>query len=251
MVARIVDWLFTVPFLLAFGGILLIFDPLQRIARLFGQHPQELVAGALQVSLVWAFRIAGTRIRVDRSPDVREDASYLFIANHQSLFDIPIFGAVLFSNYPKYISKKELAKWIPSISYNLRRGGNSLIDRGDRDQATTAIRRLGASVTERGVSAVLFPEGTRARQGRLRAFKRAGALALFESAPNVPVVAVTIDESWRLLQNNLMPVPFGTRIRMSIGDPIERRPDEDPIELLADVHRQIATNLETWRKERG
>jgi lysophospholipid acyltransferase (LPLAT)-like uncharacterized protein len=64
-------------------------------------------------------------------------------------------------------------------------------------------------------------------------------------------VAITIDESWRLLQNNLMPVPFGTRIRMSIGDPIERRPDEDPIELLAEVHRQIATNLETWRKERG
>lgn len=248
---RFLDWVFTVPFLMAFGATLLVFDLPQRIARLFGQRPQEIVAGYLQVALVWVFRLAGTRLCVERSPRVLEDGSYLFISNHQSLFDIPIFGAVLFSNFPKYVSKRELASWIPSISYNLRRGGNALIDRGDRAQATEAIRALGRQVCERGVSAVLYPEGTRARHGELASFKPAGARALLESAPEVPVVPITIDESWRLLRFNLMPVPFGTRIRMHIGEPIERRPEEDPIALLAEVRRRIEEDLESWRAERN
>ena len=247
---RLLDWVFTIPFLIGFAATLLVFDPFQRIARLFGQRPQEYVAGALQVALVWVFGLAGTKLKVDRSPLASEGGSYLFISNHQSLFDIPIFGAVLFSNFPKYVSKRELANWIPSISYNLRRGGNALIDRGDRGQATEEIRALGRQVCERGVSAVLYPEGTRARDGELAAFKPTGARALLESAPGVPVVPVTIDGSWRLLRFNLMPVPFGTQIRMKIGEPIERGPDEDPVALLAAVRKEIEGNLESWRAGR-
>jgi 1-acyl-sn-glycerol-3-phosphate acyltransferase len=250
MKPRLIDWVFTVPFLLAFGGTLLVFDPLQRVARLFGQRPQEIVAGYLQITLVHVFRLAGTKLEVDRSPLVQENTAYLFISNHQSMFDIPIFGALLFSNFPKYVSKRELASWIPSISYNLRRGGNALIDRSNRGQATQAIRELGQQVRERGVSAVLYPEGTRARRGRLASFKTAGARALLSSAPDTPVVPITIDESWRLLRYNLTPVPFGTQIRVRIGDPIERSPDEDPLAIVEDVRKQIESNLEGWRAER-
>lgn len=251
MALRILSWVLTVPFLIAFGGALLIFDPLQRIARLFGQRPQERVAGALQVALVAAFRLAGTRVEVEHSSLVRPNSPYLFISNHQSLFDIPILGAALFSNYPKYVSKIELAKGIPSISYNLRRGGNAIIDRDDRDQAMAAIRELGVQVVERGVSAVIYPEGTRARKGKLRTFRSAGAIALFESAPGIPVVSVTIDGSWELLQYNLLPVPFGTRVRVKIGDPIERKPEDDPSAIIQASRAEIAATLEAWRSEEG
>ena len=244
---RVVDWLFTLPFLLAFGLLLLIFDPPQRIARLFGQRPQEIVAGALQVSLTWALRLCGARIEVERSPELENGTGYLVIANHQSLFDIPILGSLLFSNFPKYVSKRELARWIPSISYNLRRGGNTLIDRSDRSQATLAIRELGESAQARCVSAVIYPEGTRARGGELGAFKRAGALALMESAPQLALVPLAIDGSWHLLRFNLLPVPFGARIRVYIGAPIERRPDEDRHALLKDVREQIESVLTRWR----
>lgn len=247
---RPIDWLVTPLFLLAFGTTLLVFDPLQRVARLFGQRPQEYVAGALQVALVKVFGLAGTKLLVERSPRVLPNTPYLFISNHQSMFDIPIFGAVLFSNFPKYVSKRELASWIPSISYNLRRGGNALIDRDDRGQATDAIRALGRQVVERGVSAVLYPEGTRARQGALASFKPAGARALLTSAPEVPVVPIAIDESWRLLRFNLLPIPFGTTIHMHIGDPIERSPDEDPLALLEQVRELIASDLDAWRSKR-
>jgi 1-acyl-sn-glycerol-3-phosphate acyltransferase len=251
MRGRPVDWIFTVPFLISFGAILLVFDPLQRVARLFGQRPQEWVAGWLQIALVQAFRLVGTRLRVDRSSSVLPHTSYLFIANHQSMFDIPILGALLFSNFPKYVSKRELAHWIPSISYNLRRGGNAIIDRGDREQATRAIRELGARVRERGVSAVIYPEGTRARAGELGRFRPAGALALLEAAPETPVVPVAIDESWRLLRFNLLPVPFGTRIRVHIGDPIASHLDADSSVLLHEARQEIQKKLDEWRSGSG
>jgi 1-acyl-sn-glycerol-3-phosphate acyltransferase len=246
---RLVDWLVTPPFLLGFGGTLLLFDPLLRIASLASLRAQELVAGVLQVILLQVFRLAGTRVIVEREPGARPDAPCLVIANHQSLFDIPIFGAVFFRSYPKFISKRELARGLPSISFHLRCGGHAIIDRADRDGAVLAIRALARQARERGVTAVIFPEGTRARRGELGTFKPAGALALLEAAPDVPVVAVAIDRSWQLLRFNLLPIPFGTRVRVRIGAPIARRPDEDRAALLDEARVQIEASLARWRSD--
>jgi 1-acyl-sn-glycerol-3-phosphate acyltransferase len=244
---RLRDWLFTIPFLLSFGLILLVFDVAQRVARLFGRRPHEYVVGALQVCLVRAFAICGTRLEIERSLLVRPHTPYVIVANHQSLFDIPIFGAVFFTNFPKYVSKRSLARWIPSISYNLRRGGNALIDRGDPEQAVEAIQTLASEVRARGVSAVIFPEGTRARCGELGKFRPRGTLALLEAAPETAVVPVCIDQSWRLLRHNLLPVPFGTRVHVWIGDPIPRHRNEDREALLAVVEDQICAALHGHR----
>ena len=246
---RFVDWLLTLPFLAAFGGVLLVFDPVQRIARLFGPRPHEVVTGAMQRCLLWAFAVCGTRLAVERSPRIRPWTPYLIVANHQSMFDVPIFGGLLFSNFPKYVSKRSLARWIPSISYNLRRGGNAVIDRNDREQALAAIRALGREVQERGVSAVIYPEGTRARAGELGEFKPGGFLELLAAAPEVEVLPVAIDNSWKLLRHNLLPVPFGTRVRIFMGDPIARRAGEDGTELLRRVRDQIGAVLDRWRAD--
>jgi 1-acyl-sn-glycerol-3-phosphate acyltransferase len=245
--ARLLDWILSVPFLIAFGAILVVFDPLQRAARLFGPRPHEIVVAWLQTALVAACRLCGTRLEVERSPRVRPHTPYLLIANHQSMFDIPILGSLLFTNYPKYVSKRELSHWIPSISYNLRRGGNALIDRADREQAVQEIRALGERAQARGVSVVIYPEGTRSRAGELKPFKPAGAITLLRAAPALEVVPVTIDESWRLLCHNLLPVPFGTRIRVHFGDPIPRRDDEDPAQMLDAAREEIETTLLRWR----
>lgn len=245
--ARALDWVFSLPFLLAFGALLVVFDPLQRIARLFGQRPQEIVVGSLQTALVAACRICGTRFEVERSPRVRPNTPYLLIANHQSMFDIPILGSLLFTNYPKYVSKRELAHWIPSISYNLRRGGNALIDRADRAQAVDEIRALGERAQARGVSVVIYPEGTRSRAGELKPFKPAGTITLLDAAPALEVVPVAIDASWRLLCHNLLPVPFGTRIRVRFADPIPRGPENDATRILAQAQAEIESTLLRWR----
>src|SRR4029453_5904763 len=70
-------------------------------------------------------------------------------------------------------------------------------------------RRVGRG----GLSAMIFPEGTRARVGELGAFKPGGTTALLEEAPDTPVVPVAIDQSWRLLAHNFLPVPWGVRGR--------------------------------------
>jgi len=117
-VRAVLSWIGTALFLPVFGAILVVFDVAQRVARLFGQRPQEYVAGALQVALVAAFRVCGTRLVVERAAGFRPHTSYVVISNHQSMFDIALIGALLFSNFPKYVSKRELGRWIPSVSYS-------------------------------------------------------------------------------------------------------------------------------------
>ena len=106
----LLSWLSTLVFLPVFGLVMVGFDVAQRVARLFGQRPQEYVAGALQWTLVRVFRLCDTRLVVERSPQVRPSECYIIISNHQSMFDIPILGSLFFSNFPKYISKRSLGR---------------------------------------------------------------------------------------------------------------------------------------------
>jgi 1-acyl-sn-glycerol-3-phosphate acyltransferase len=244
----VLSWLTTLVFLPAVGGVLVVFDVAQRAAWLFSARAQEYVAGAVQWVLVRTFGICGTRLLVERDPELQSWTPYIIVSNHQSMFDIVILGSLLFSNFPKYISKRSLGRWIPTVSFNLRVGGHVLIDRGDAPQAIVAIRALGRRVREGRCSAMIFPEGTRARVGELGRFKPAGTLALLEEAPATPVVPVTIDESWRLLRHNYLPVPFGTRVKVHLGAPIARGPGEDPETLLEHVRDEIASTLARWRR---
>jgi 1-acyl-sn-glycerol-3-phosphate acyltransferase len=245
--ARFLDWPATLLLAVAFGLTLVVFEVIQRIAKLFGKRAHDWAVACMGTSLVTVFRITGLRLSIDRSPLVRPRTSYLVVSNHQSMFDIALLLHVLFTNFPKFVSKRELARRIPSVSYNLRCGGNCIIDRDDAGQAVEAITALGRRVEEHGVSAVIFPEGTRARHGELGPFKPRGTLALLAAAPHTAILPVTIDDSWRLMQSNFWPIPFGVRVRVRIDDPIPRRPDEDLPVVLDAVRARIATNLAAMR----
>jgi 1-acyl-sn-glycerol-3-phosphate acyltransferase len=244
----LLDWTATLLFLPLFLSILLVFEVIQRSAKTFGKRPHDYAVAGLCTSLVEAFRIAGLRLEIERSPRVARRRPYVIISNHQSMFDIALLGHLFFTNFPKFVSKRELARRIPSVSYNLRRGGNALIDRDDADQALAAIAALGARVERNGVSAVIFPEGTRARHGELRAFKPRGSLALLAAAPATAVVPVTIENSWRLMQSNFLPIPFGVRVRVRIGDPIARSPGDETA-VLEQAREEITATLQAMRGE--
>jgi len=243
---RVLDWLVTVPVLVGFGGSLLFYDIAGRVARLFGRRPFEWTMACLQRTLVEVFRLTGTRLEVDRHPAIRPHTGYALVSNHQSLFDIALIGGLLFSNYPKYVAKQELARGIPSISLNLRHGGNAVIDRKDRRQAVTAIREVAAQAQERNVSVVIFPEGTRSRDGELQPFKTAGTRVMLEAADRLPVVPVAIDGSWRLLARNLFPVPFRSRVRIRFGRPIDRVA-HDAAEVAEQARAWIESTVTSWR----
>ena len=245
---RIRDWIFTIPFLIAFGFGFAFFDILGRIVRPFGLRGFEYVMASLQRYLMATFKLCGTKIIVERSPLIRGHTGYAIVSNHQSLLDIVMIGGLLYTNFPKYVAKKELSRGIPSISLNLRWGGNALIDRKDRVQAFRAIKEVAKRAQERQVSVVIFPEGTRSRDGRLKEFKRGGTAMMLSAADRLPVVPVTISGSWRLAEENMFPVPFGCEVRIRFGDPIDRHPD-DVDELLTTVHEKIRSTLEAWGEE--
>lgn len=246
--ARVLDWPATLLLAVAFGLVLLVFEPLQWLAKAFGKRPHDWMVACLGTALVATFRLTGLRISVDRSPAVMPRTPYLIVSNHQSMFDIALLLHLFFTNFPKFVSKRELARRIPSVSYNLRRGGNSLIDRDDPEQAVGAITELGRRVEAHGVSAVIFPEGTRARHGELKPFKHKGTATLFASAPSTAIVPVTLDGSWRLMQRNFWPVPFGVHMRVRIGDPIARGPGEDHVAMVDAVRARIAEDLARMRE---
>lgn len=242
---RAIDWIFTVPFLLLFGLTLGLYDIVGRLARLFGIRPFEYVMAALQRTLLWVYRVAGTRLSVERHPDIEPGKGYVIVSNHQSMLDIVLIGGLLFTNFPKYVAKKELGRWIPAISLNLRRGGNAVIDRKDRRQALRAIGKMAEDAQERGVSVVIFPEGTRSRDGKLGSFAEAGPRHLLKAASELPVITAVVDGAWKI--HKLLPISFGTKVRVRFGAPILREAGEDLSEIVARTRQEIAETLDTWR----
>lgn len=240
------DWILTVPTLLVFGLTVVFFDIFGRICLLFGLRPFEWSMGVAQKVLIKVFAISGTTLTVEGGEHL-ERGGILVVSNHQSMFDIPIFGGVMFHNYPKFVAKKELAKGIPSVSLHLSKAPHAIIDRRDRAQATEAIKACASLAQERETAVVLFPEGTRSRDGSLGAFKDAGATAMFQGAPDLPVMPAAIDGSWRIFMHNMKPIPFGTKVRIRFGEPIARHAGESAAELLDRCHDFIETTLDEWR----
>lgn len=187
-------------------------------------------------------RVLGTRIHVEFERPVPLHRPLIVISNHQSVFDIPLLMWYLRDYHPVFVAKKELGKWIPSVSCTLRTNGSVLIDRKDAAQAIPAIRELGAQIERRQIAACIFPEGTRARDGNMKKFKTSGVMALLENAPSALVVPVAISGSWRLVQHSLLPIPVGTRVYVDVLAPIEPA-SVQPAELNSNVEKLIRAKL--------
>jgi len=241
------DWACSVVFVVVFGLSMVVWDVALRCAGLFGKRPETYVAGALQWWLLKLLAACGIGFELERSPRIERGRSYIVVSNHQSMFDMPIHGSIFFWNFPKYIAKVELSRWIPSVSFHLRHGGHAIIDRRDRTSAVKAIEKLAREVVDEGFTAVIFPEGTRGKAGLLRRFKPAGTVALLKQAPDAQVVPVCIDESWRLMARGMLPIPVGTTLKAWVGDPIPRSADEDPYAIVADCEAQIQRAMARMR----
>ncbi len=228
-------------FWVGFGGTLARYEVEGRWALRKGLEEFEWSMARLQRSLVTAFRSFGADLVVERDPAVQEHAAYLMISNHQSLLDIPLIGGILFSNLPKYVAKKELASGIPAISLNLRHGQHAVIDREAPHQAIAEITGLGERSQARGTSAVIFPEGTRSRDGRIKRFKQRGARTLLAAAPDLPVVPIALTGSWRF--NTIPPYPVGEQVFVRIGAPIARA-DRDDKSVLAEAETWIRAHVD-------
>lgn len=238
---KILSWIITIPFLIVFGMTLLVFDVAGRIVRPFSLRGFEWTMGSLQWTILGVYRLFGTRIDIERPDDVLPRTAYAILSNHQSLLDIAMIGGTLVSNFPKYVAKNELRNWIPSVSLNLRWGQHALIDRDDPRQALRAIQEMARRAQERGVSACIFPEGSRSRDGHLLPFKTAGPKVMLRAANQLPVVPAIVSGSWRL--NRFWPFRPGSRVVIRFGSPISRTPGDES-EVLTTVENWMSAQLQ-------
>ncbi|HAS38896.1 MAG TPA: 1-acyl-sn-glycerol-3-phosphate acyltransferase [Microscillaceae bacterium] len=245
---KILGWVLLPFFAIAFLGSLVFFELVQRVAYFgFGYQTHKRSIDALQLCLINSLRVVGTRFRTKRLPQkLPTDRPLIIISNHQSMFDIPLLIWIFRRNHPKFVSKKELGKGIPSISFNLKYGGSVLIDRKDREQATAKIGELGQYIEKHNRTACIFPEGTRSRDGALKPFKTTGIKTLLQHAPSALVVPVAISGSWELLKYKLKPLPFGVKYQTQVLDPIEpSQYSADEIVQMAESRIRKAMGQET------
>ena len=219
---KAIGWLLTPLHLVLFIVVLLIFHVAQVLATPFGYAAHKRVVDYLNLSVLATLKVMGTVIEVVCEHELLAESPLIVVSNHQSMYDIPLLGWIFRSHHPKFVAKIELARGIPSISYNLRHGGSVLIDRSDPRSSMRAIRKFGHAVEEHRYAACIFPEGTRARDGVIKEFNAAGLLALMRATPSATIVPVTIDGSWELMRSSMRPIPFGVRVRCTVLAPISQ-----------------------------
>src|SRR5690606_2165740 len=148
--------------------------------------------------LLRCINVLGTTFHVEISDTIPRDVPLIIVSNHQSMWDISPISWYLRKYHPKFISKVELGKGIPSISFNLRNGGSILIDRKNPRQAIMEMVKFSKYLQEFKRSGVIFPEGTRSKTGVPKPFRRTGLQTLFKKIPDGYVVPVTFNNSWKL-----------------------------------------------------
>ncbi len=142
----------------------------------------------------WArgvLRVCGITIHVRGLEQLDARQPYLFMANHQSNFDIPILIAAFDHLQVRWVSKRAVRK-VPIIGLCMQRTQQVLVDRESPTQAVAVIRQVKALLNA-GISVIFFPEGTRTRDGQLQDFKPGGFVVATEAS--VPVVPVTVKGS--------------------------------------------------------
>ena len=169
----------------------------------------------------WSARLAGIELRITGAEKLRERKARVVLCNHSSALDM-ICIAALAPSSPTAVAKAEL-RWLPPINLSLWLIGTIFVERGTREQAVASLRRGAERVRREQLSLLVAPEGTRARDGRLGAFKT-GSFHLAKQA-QAEIVPVVIVGAHALCPPTGFLIEPGV-IHIDVKDPIA--PGEDP-----------------------
>lgn len=181
------------------------------LARVVERAPRAWSSGILKA--------AGVRVRYEGLDRLPRDQAQILVANHESWFDVFALAATLPVDY-RFVGKKELSE-IPVFGPAWLAAGHYAIDRSDRQAAIASLDRVGSRMRKGRHTVVLFPEGTRSKDGTMGAFKK-GAFVMAINA-GVPIVPVAILGSRRIMPKGSWSVRGG-EILVRVGQPI---PTED------------------------
>jgi 1-acyl-sn-glycerol-3-phosphate acyltransferase len=200
------------------------------------------------VARVWGRSIlfgARVKVTVKNPANIDPSRSYIYMSNHQSNFDIPVLLAYLPVQF-RWLAKVELFR-IPIFGFAMQRAGYISIDRSDRKAAILSLRRA-AEIIRGGVSVMIFPEGTRSRDGNIRPFKSGGFILAIDSG--APIVPVIIHGTFPIMPKDRLRIWPGNVV-LEIEKPVETSSysRSGKAELLEKV-RQIITESHEKEKKR-
>jgi 1-acyl-sn-glycerol-3-phosphate acyltransferase len=190
----------------------------------------------------WARSIlitTGVHVRVVGADRVRDDTSYVFAANHQSIYDIPIVFASL-PHQLRIVAKASLGRF-PFLGWHLRRSGHMLVD---RERPGAGVLKRMSRLVRHGASLIVFPEGSRSVDGRVGPFK--GGMFLLAIEAQLPVVPVTIQDSRHVMKKGRLMVCPG-KVTLTLHEPIATvcLTREDARALAERVREVVASD--PWR----
>ena len=171
------------------------------------------------VSTVWARAIINWnplwRLAVNGQANIRKGKNYIIVANHQSLLDILAVAASLPLHF-KFLAKRELF-YIPFMGWAMGLAGYIPVDRSSHESGKKAVFRI-SDLLKRGISVLLFPEGTRSPDGKIQGFKM-GAFKLAREN-SVEILPVVIEGTGTALPKKSMLLRKRSIFAVSIGKPI-------------------------------
>lgn len=218
---KVIGYILSPIYLLVLGLYLGVFHPIQVVCWNVRGYPAQKLAVEIMCYLIMkSLIILGSRVKFKGFEKLPKDCPLIIVSNHQSQYDIPPVVWGFRKHYPRFISKIQLAKGIPSISYNLRKGGSASIDRKNPTQSIKEIIKLGREIEANNYSACIFPEGTRSKDGKVKTFKVSGLATLLKTSPSAAIIPFAINGNY-LLQR--FPMGIGETLTYSVLDPIERK----------------------------
>jgi len=197
----------------------------------------------------WMLPIFRQKVTVHGAEHLSAHRPCIFIANHQSLLDVPVLAGC-FRPGSVVIAKKEVRS-VPFFGWLYAVTGNLLIDRGNTAQSVGMLRAAEDAIRERRVAVWIFPEGTRSKvPGELLPFKKGGfRMAVATGAPLVPVVASPLKPHSDLERRRLDPNHIDIRVLEPI--PTAGLGDADVPALMREAQRRMGDALAEMAAERG
>jgi 1-acyl-sn-glycerol-3-phosphate acyltransferase len=195
-----------------------------RVARLWGKVQ------------LWA---TGTSVHISGLQNFDLQKSYILVSNHQSTFDIFALLGYLPIQF-RWIAKAELFR-VPFLGWAMTRIGYIPIERGSPKKAYRSML-VAAEAVKRGVSVIIFPEGTRSPDGKLQSFKKGVFLIAVKS--QAPILPITIQGTGKIMiKGEWRPRPG--QVRITVDPPIETAgiPTEKEEELSRRVRQTLEKNL--------
>lgn len=245
-----IAYVLTPIFVVAVVTTLLVWHPVLAISRWLHAGLHYLLLDVGVGALVFHLRLIGYKVEITGLSLLPKKGPVVLVSSHQSFYDIPLVLWYMRHLRPKFVAKKELARGFPCASLILRTGGSALIDRKSPTQAIPTIEALGRRIAADQSAACIFPEGTRARDGRLKTFKASGVEALMRGAPTAQVFPLVIDGTFRIFERNLLPVPTGGVITLRVLPAIPWEPSrgQEGVKLL---HAKIEEAISVERLSRA